>query len=96
MLIGILGVIGYIKYASQFSVLRRVAVSNFAAVCINIVHVKQIITHQVSHQMGLYCSHIINNSMWEYFNNIIEFCKQYPGWALLFFICGYIIGLTYF
>ena len=34
--------------------------------------------------------------MWEYINNIIEFCKEYPGWALAFFLCGYLIGDTYF
>ena len=34
--------------------------------------------------------------MKDYIRNLIAFCQEYPGWALAFFICGWIIGDTYF
>ena len=41
--------------------------------------------------------HDVNDdTMKEYFTNIWEFCKEFPGWAAAFFLCGYIIGVVYF
>tara|TARA_B100000131_G_scaffold72100_2_gene68429 strand:+ start:2236 stop:2364 length:129 start_codon:yes stop_codon:yes gene_type:complete len=41
--------------------------------------------------------HDVNDdTMKEYFTNIWEFCKEFPGWAAAFFFCGYIIGVVYF
>ncbi len=27
-------------------------------------------------------------------DNIWQFCKEYPGWAVTFFFCGWLIGST--
>jgi len=32
----------------------------------------------------------------EYFAKIKAFCIEFPGWAVAFFLCGYVIGATYF
>ncbi len=34
--------------------------------------------------------------MQEYIDSVIDFCKREPIWALAFFVCGFIIGDTYF
>jgi hypothetical protein len=34
--------------------------------------------------------------MYDYVKNVYEFCKSEPLWALTFFMCGFIIGDTYF
>jgi len=35
-------------------------------------------------------------SMIDYFERVLDFCKNEPLWALAFFFCGYVIGETYF
>lgn len=33
--------------------------------------------------------------MKNYWIEVWEFCKEYPGWAAAFFLCGYLIGALY-
>ena len=34
--------------------------------------------------------------MFEYVNNLVKFCNNYPLWSAAFFICGFLIGEVYF
>ena len=34
--------------------------------------------------------------MKDYFSSVLNFCKEYPFFALAFFFSGYIIGVGYF